>query len=145
MLRIDPRTFMSAALAALLAACAAQQQAPAPVLPQPPVAALHPFDVQSPNGVRIDNYYWLRDDSRTRIEVLGYLKAENNYYAAMSAHYKGLEDTIYNEIIGRIKQGRFDRSGQIPKFLLLLALRRRKAISDLCATHQREQSRINSA
>jgi oligopeptidase B len=65
---------------------------------------VHPFEVQSANGVRIDNYYWLRDDSRTRPEVLNYLKAENSYYAQMTAHTKALEETLYNEIIGRIKQ-----------------------------------------
>jgi len=86
----------------LLAACAAQPtRAPAP---QPPVAALHAFEVQSPNGVRIDNYYWLRDDTRTKPEMLDYLKAENAYYAAMTAHTKALEDALYAEIIGRIKQ-----------------------------------------
>src|SRR5512141_957636 len=86
----------------LLAACAAQPtRAPAP---QPPVAAVHAFEVQSPNGVRIDNYYWLRDDTRTKPEMLDYLKAENAYYAAMTAHTKALEDTLYTEIIGRIKQ-----------------------------------------
>ena len=28
---------------------------------------------------RIDNYYWLRDDSRKSKEVLNYLKEENRY------------------------------------------------------------------
>ena len=86
----------------LLVGCAAQAQKPA--APQPPVAAIHPFQVQSPNGVRIDNYYWLRDDTRTKPEMLAYLQAENAYYAAMTAHTNALADTLYNEIIGRIKQ-----------------------------------------
>ena len=89
-------------LIALLVACAAQPtRAPGPL---PPVAAVHPYQVQSPNGVRVDNYYWLRDDTRTNAAMLDYLKAENAYYAAMTAHTKALEDTLYNEIIGRIKQ-----------------------------------------
>lgn len=88
----------------LLAGCAAQKSPPAPVEPKPPVAAVKPYDIQSPNGVRVDNYYWLRDDTRTNPSMLSYIKAENDYYATMSAHYKPLEDTIYNEIIGRIKQ-----------------------------------------
>jgi hypothetical protein len=29
--------------------------------------------------VRVDNYYWLRDDSRTNPEVLSYLQQENAY------------------------------------------------------------------
>jgi len=100
--QLDLRASALALIAVLLAACAAQPQKP--VAPQAPVAAVHPFQVQSPNGVRIDNYYWLRDDTRTRPEVLDYLKAENTYYTAMTAHTQALEDTLYNEIIGRIKQ-----------------------------------------
>ena len=89
----------------LLAACATQKSTTSPpAAPKPPVAAIHPFNVESPNGVRVDNYYWLRDDTRTNPAMLSYIKAENDYYAAMSAHYKPLEDTLYNEIIGRIKQ-----------------------------------------
>jgi len=104
MVRFDSRVIVPVMLSVLLAACAAQQQPPAPIVPQPPVAAKRAFEVQSPNGVRVDNYYWLRDDTRKNPEMLSYLKAENDYYAAMSAHYKGLEDTLYSEIIGRIKQ-----------------------------------------
>ena len=105
-LRLNPRALLLASIVALLAACAEQQvqEAAPPAAPKPPVALTEPFEVQSPNGVRIDNYYWLRDDTRTRPEVLNYLKAENAYYANMTAHTKALEDTLYNEIIGRIKQ-----------------------------------------
>jgi len=101
--RLDPRAFALTAAIALLAACAAPKPEPAPG-PQPPTAAVQPFEVQSPNGVRTDNYYWLRDDTRRKPAVLDYLKAENAYYAQMMAHSKGLEDTLYGEIIGRIKQ-----------------------------------------
>jgi oligopeptidase B len=102
--RFDPRAFGLAASISLLAACAVQKTQPAPVLPQPPVAAQHAFQVQSPNGVRLDNYYWLRDDSRGKPEMLDYLKAENAYYAAMTQHTRALEDSLYTEIIGRIQQ-----------------------------------------
>ncbi len=72
--------------------------------PLPPVAAVRPYDVVSPNGTRVDEYYWLRDDTRTSREVLGYLEAENDYLAAMTAHTQALEDRVYGEIIARIKQ-----------------------------------------
>jgi oligopeptidase B len=104
MFRIDLRVPLVSCLVVLLAACAAQQPQPVPAGPTPPIAAVHPFEVQSPNGVRIDNYYWLRDDTRSNPAVLEYLKAENAYYAQMTAHTKGLEDTLYDEIVGRIKQ-----------------------------------------
>ena len=32
--------------------------------PKPPVAAMKPHTVKSPNGNREDEYYWLRDDTR---------------------------------------------------------------------------------
>ena len=28
---------------------------------------------------RVDNYYWMRDDTRSDIEVINYLKSENDY------------------------------------------------------------------
>lgn len=51
---------------------------------------------------RIDNYYWLND--RQNPEVIKYLEAENNYTEAMMAHTTGLQEKLFNEIIGRIKQ-----------------------------------------
>ena len=104
MVRWDLRNTVLFTFVALVAACATQQPLPEPVVPKPPVAAVRPFEVQSASGVRVDNYYWLRDDTRSKPEVLDYLKAENAYYAQMTAHTKPLEDTLYNEIIGRIKQ-----------------------------------------
>jgi protease II len=43
---------------------------------EPPRAAVGPFSVPSPNGDRIDNYYWLRDDRRKDREVLAYIQAD---------------------------------------------------------------------
>jgi len=96
----------------LLSACSANmKQTPAtaaapaaPAIPQAPVAAKKPYEVQSPNGTRQDEYYWLRDDKRENPELLAYLKAENDYADQMLAHTKGLETKVYNEIIGRLQQ-----------------------------------------
>lgn len=71
---------------------------------QPPVAARKPYQVSSPNGAREDPYYWLRDDSRQSPEVLAYLKAENAYTQARLAPGKALQDKLYAEMVGRIKQ-----------------------------------------
>jgi oligopeptidase B len=78
-----------------------------PTLAAPPVAPVaekRPHDVVSANGTRNDPYYWLRDDTRSKPDVLGYLKAENAYYEAMSAPYQGLTETLAAELIGRVKQ-----------------------------------------
>ncbi|HUD71042.1 MAG TPA: S9 family peptidase [Dongiaceae bacterium] len=74
------------------------------VTPKPPIAAKRPHPVESPNGTRDDPYYWLRDDTRSKPDVLGYLKDENAYYAAESAGFKDLTETLSKEIIGRLKQ-----------------------------------------
>ena len=75
-----------------------------PQTPKPPVAAMKPFEVKSPNGTRVDEYYWLRDDTRKNPEMLAYLTAENAYKDAMLAPVRPLEEKVYGEIIARIKQ-----------------------------------------
>ena len=95
----------------VLAGCAHQgsemkrDTAPAaPTAPQPPVAAVIPHVVTSPNGDRVDPYYWLRDDTRSKPEVIDYLKAENDYTAAMLAHAQSAKDVLFDELVGRIQQ-----------------------------------------
>ncbi|MCC5073333.1 S9 family peptidase [Xanthomonas campestris] len=74
-------------------------------LPTPPDVAKHPHVVKSPFGAtRNDDYYWLRDDKRENKAMLAYLNAENAYTDALMAPLKPLEDTLYTEIVGRIKQ-----------------------------------------
>jgi len=110
-MKIFRHVFFLAALPVLLvAACAGNAPArPEPPsmpksVPAPPVAAVRPHVVESPNGNRTDEYYWLRDDKRADKDMLGYIEAENAYKAAMSAHTQALEDKVYEEIVGRIKQ-----------------------------------------
>lgn len=72
---------------------------------QPPRAAKKPHVVKAPFGAeREDPYYWLRDDEREDPEMLAYLAAENAYADAMLVHLKPLEDSLYSEIVARIKQ-----------------------------------------
>ncbi len=70
----------------------------------PPIANVKPFTVESPHGNRVDDYYWLRDDTRQNPEVLAYLDAENAYADAMLAHVAPLKQRLYDEIVGRIEQ-----------------------------------------
>lgn len=51
---------------------------------------------------RIDNYYWLND--REDPKVIEYLEAENAYRENVMAHTEELQEKLYEEIIGRIKQ-----------------------------------------
>jgi len=73
-------------------------------VPNPPIAAKRPHAVASQNGTRDDSYYWLRDDTRSKPEVLCYLKAENAYFEAMTAPYGALTEQLAQELIGRVKQ-----------------------------------------
>ncbi|MFN5011403.1 MAG: S9 family peptidase [Gammaproteobacteria bacterium] len=88
-------------LAALLASAAAVS---APAAPTPPRAEQRPFMVTSPFGARPDPWYWLRDDKRADKDMLAYLEAENAYLGAVMAPHRALEDKLYGEIVGRIKQ-----------------------------------------
>ena len=55
-------------------------------------------------AIRIDNYYWLRDDTRSQPEVLDYLQQENSYGHRVMASQQALQDRILKEIIDRIPQ-----------------------------------------
>jgi oligopeptidase B len=97
----------------LLTACAAVASQPTPIMAAPatarntiaaPSAARKHFAVTSPNGPREDDYYWLRDDTRTSKEVLDYLAAENAYTNAQLEPTLSLQDKLYEELVARIKQ-----------------------------------------
>lgn len=70
----------------------------------PPIAEQRPFTVLSPYGNRLDPYYWLRDDDRCDPDVLGYLEQENAYTDRWFEPLQSFRDTLYRELIGRLKQ-----------------------------------------
>ena len=72
------------------------------VATEPPVARKIPVADTLFGDVRVDDYRWLRD--RSDPEVTAYLEAENEYTAAMTAHIDELEETVYQEMVGRIKE-----------------------------------------
>jgi oligopeptidase B len=92
------------ALAMTASAFSTAFAADTPVMAAPPLAGKKPYVVKSPNGDREDPYYWLRDDTRKNPDMLAYLNAENAWFAQYAAHYKGLEDKLFEEVKGRIKQ-----------------------------------------
>lgn len=68
----------------------------------PPVCKVDPTRLEKHGQVRVDNYYWL--NQRENPDVIAYLEAENAYTDARMAHTKALEDALFEEIKGRIKQ-----------------------------------------
>jgi oligopeptidase B len=89
-------------LGVLCVAMAGFQTAQGEDMLQPPVAKIKPKKLEIHGHVRTDNYFWLRE--RENSEVIEYLEAENKYTEAMTAHTKDLEDILFEEIKGRIKQ-----------------------------------------
>ena len=68
----------------------------------PPKAKKIPKNLTIHGHTRVDNYYWLRE--RKNPKVIDYLKAENKYQEAKMAHTKPLQEKLFKEIKGRIKQ-----------------------------------------
>ncbi len=67
-----------------------------------PVAKRIAHAMELHGDVRVDDWYWLRE--RDNPEVIAYLEAENRYTEAMLADTDALEDELYEEIKGRIRQ-----------------------------------------
>ncbi len=70
----------------------------------PPKAKQIPHVMTVHGDTRLDNYYWLRDDTRSQPEVLDYLQQENEYGRRIMASQQALQDTLLQEIISRIPQ-----------------------------------------
>ena len=69
----------------------------------PPVAERRPRVLEAHGRRRVDDYYWLRDDSREDPAVIGYLEAENAYVNRGLAHLDGLRRGLYEELKSRIR------------------------------------------
>ena len=68
----------------------------------PPVARVIAHIDTLHGDVRVDNYHWLRE--KTNPEVIAYLNVENEYTKAKMAHTEALQDRLYAEMLGRIKE-----------------------------------------
>ncbi|RUM29815.1 MAG: oligopeptidase B [Alteromonas sp.] len=53
---------------------------------------------------RNDNYYWMRDDSRTDEEILSHLEQENSYVETVLAPLKKNREALYEELVSRIEK-----------------------------------------
>ncbi len=74
---------------------------------KPPVANKIPSERVVHGHALSDPYQWLKDPNYPKVEdeaILGYLREENAYYQAAMAPHQELNDTIYEEIVGRIKE-----------------------------------------
>jgi len=101
-----------ACLTLLAAGCGSPESTNQSVV-QPPDPEQIPKELVSHGDIRVDNYYWMKlsdeqknsedPDDQTQ-KVVAYLEAENEYLKKIMAHTEELQETLYQEIIGRIKQ-----------------------------------------
>jgi oligopeptidase B len=70
--------------------------------PQPPMAEKKPKTTNIHGTTLVDDYFWLRE--KTNPEVMEHLKAEDAYAQSMMKHTAALQEKLYNEILGHIKQ-----------------------------------------
>ncbi len=61
-----------------------------------------PKELVSHGDTRIDNYYWLRDDSRVDKEVISYLEKENKYTEDWFSERKDYKTEIFDEMVNKI-------------------------------------------
>ncbi|MCJ7644859.1 MAG: S9 family peptidase [Candidatus Aminicenantes bacterium] len=91
------RAILVLAIVAVFAILSLAQQAP-----DPPVARRVEHKVVWHGEIVVDPYFWLRE--KTNPEVAKYLEAENAYTEAMTKDLKPFQETLYTEMLGRIKQ-----------------------------------------
>jgi oligopeptidase B len=118
---MNRRTVLQAGVAfpvlAALGACATDgapaSATPASGVPMPPVAKKEPRTITQLGRTRVDDYAWLKDDnwqqvmrdpSVLRADIREYLVAENAYTKAMMAPTEALQQKIFEEMKGRIKE-----------------------------------------
>ena len=78
-----------------------------------PLAEKQPVRLEKHDDVRIDNYFWMRlsdeqknatdKDAQTQ-KVINYLEEENTYYKEVTKHTKVFEESLFEEMKGRIKE-----------------------------------------
>ncbi len=83
-------------------ACASDRSASTSGDPVPPDARQIPETLEAHGHTRVDNYYWL--NQRDNPEVIEYLEAENGYTDAVMASTASLQEDLFDEIKGRIRQ-----------------------------------------
>jgi oligopeptidase B len=108
---MNRRAALSTGLAAALAACS--KRPGMENRPSPPLARKEPKRIEQLGRVRTDDYAWMKDDNWQKVlrdpklikdDVKTHLTAENAYTKAMLADTQALQEQIFKEMKGRIKE-----------------------------------------
>ncbi|HXA15848.1 MAG TPA: S9 family peptidase [Thermoanaerobaculia bacterium] len=70
--------------------------------PKPPATEKKPHVTKIHGDTLVDNYFWLREKSNP--DVIAHLEAENAYTAAMMTGTEPLQQKLYDEMLGHVKQ-----------------------------------------
>ena len=82
----------------------------------PPKPKKIPYKLEAHGDIRIDDYYWMRDDTRSDPELISYLESENDYFQKWQDSNVDYQPEIYNELKNmipveeetlRVKEGNF--------------------------------------
>lgn len=74
----------------------------ASTLVEQPMPEKRPHEMTLHGHTRIDEYFWLRDDTRKDPDVLAYLEEENAYFDKIMEPVAGLQATLFEEMTARL-------------------------------------------
>ena len=83
-------------------AAMAQGNGKEPAAPKPPMAERKPKTTEIHGYKLIDEFFWLREKSNPAVK--SYLEAENAYTEAAMKHTAALQEKLYQEMVGHIKE-----------------------------------------
>ncbi|PTM08969.1 MAG: oligopeptidase B [Bacteroidetes bacterium] len=105
--------FIPLLLTLLIIGCKSEKETNKLPLSDTPVAKKSPKEITLHDDTRVDNYFWMRlsdeqknaetPDAQTQ-DVLDYLNEENEYLEKSMGHTDDLQNTLYNEMVSRIKK-----------------------------------------
>ena len=72
--------------------------------PELPYAKKAPYELLIHDTVLVDNYYWMKDKTRTDPEVIAHIEKENAYTDSVLYHTVDLQEQLYRELVGRIQE-----------------------------------------
>ena len=70
---------------------------------KPPTPKKIPHELTAHGDTRIDNYYWLRDDTRSSTDIIEYLESENIYLDHwLKSQPHDYRETIVSELLSQV-------------------------------------------
>src|SRR5210317_288869 len=67
-----------------------------------PMPEKRPHEMTLHGHTRVDEYFWLRDDTRKDPQVLAYLEEENAYFEKVMEPVAKMQETMFEEMTARL-------------------------------------------